>query len=298
MPSREVLVDHPVIVVCVPVYNEQRYLERTLSSLRGQTWKYFKVLISDNNSTDGTSDICDKFIKADERFHYVKHAENIGSAGNFNFLLDVTDSKYVMWLGAHDVIESTLIEKSLNLLFSNPESSLAYSDVRAIDEDDVVLFSYKADKLANLPRSRIIRSLLALNWMGWMCIQINHPIRRSALGDARFSRIWGTDQVMLARLAYAGQFERIPEELYQFRRIRDPEEDYMKRLTGRDSILKKEDLLAEFRNLYRNLSAGTMSAPAIRYVADAVVQRRFGIRPRNALAWLWDCLATLGRRSR
>ena len=46
-----------LITVVIPVYNRARVVGRTLESLDAQSWQDFRVILVDNNSTDGTIDI-------------------------------------------------------------------------------------------------------------------------------------------------------------------------------------------------------------------------------------------------
>ena len=42
------------ISIIIPTYNSSKYIDRTLSSLKKQIYKYFEVIIIDNNSSDNT----------------------------------------------------------------------------------------------------------------------------------------------------------------------------------------------------------------------------------------------------
>ena len=52
-----------LITVIVPIYNVKDYLEECLKSIREQTYKNLEIILVDDGSTDGSSDICDKFGK-------------------------------------------------------------------------------------------------------------------------------------------------------------------------------------------------------------------------------------------
>lgn len=52
--------------VIIPLYNEEKFIERTLLSLRDQTDKDFRVFLCDNNSTDSSVAIIKTFIKENQ----------------------------------------------------------------------------------------------------------------------------------------------------------------------------------------------------------------------------------------
>src|SRR3546814_10449835 len=76
------------ICVGVPIYNEEKYISETLKSLKSQNIDNVHFLISDNQSTDNTLEICRNEVGDDERFSIIQHKENIGAAENFKFALD------------------------------------------------------------------------------------------------------------------------------------------------------------------------------------------------------------------
>ncbi|MBI2611452.1 glycosyltransferase family 2 protein [Candidatus Gottesmanbacteria bacterium] len=51
----------PLVSVVIPSFNEEKYLPRCLSSLQNQTFKNFEIIVVDNNSTDNTAQIANKF---------------------------------------------------------------------------------------------------------------------------------------------------------------------------------------------------------------------------------------------
>ena len=107
---------HECVVIAIPVFNEARFIGRAIQSLKQQEWSDFLVLVSDNASTDGTERVCKEAIGGDPRFHYVRHEKNQGALFNFNFVLDCTDSKYFMWLSAHDFVTSDFLSTHLQAL--------------------------------------------------------------------------------------------------------------------------------------------------------------------------------------
>lgn len=51
----------PLISIIVPVFNQERYLEKCLDSLVNQTYKNIEIILIDDGSSDGSSAICKRY---------------------------------------------------------------------------------------------------------------------------------------------------------------------------------------------------------------------------------------------
>ena len=68
----------PRLSIGLPVYNGETFLAESLEALLGQTYEDFELIISDNASTDGTTEICHRYEKQDSRIRYIRQPRNIG----------------------------------------------------------------------------------------------------------------------------------------------------------------------------------------------------------------------------
>lgn len=109
----------PKLSIGLPVYNGEKFISQILDNLLSQTFADFELMISDNNSTDKTSEICMKYAEKDDRIRYMRQKENLGATKNFHFVLQQAKSPYFMWASADDIQEPTFIEKNLRILDSN-----------------------------------------------------------------------------------------------------------------------------------------------------------------------------------
>ena len=53
----------PTVSIIIPVYNVAPFLREALDSVVNQTYKVLQILIIDDGSTDGSSQICDEYKK-------------------------------------------------------------------------------------------------------------------------------------------------------------------------------------------------------------------------------------------
>lgn len=68
----------PLLSICIPTYNRAEYLEKSLDSLVNQeNFSQIEVVISDNASTDTTSEVCRKFTEQYPNIFYHRNEENI-----------------------------------------------------------------------------------------------------------------------------------------------------------------------------------------------------------------------------
>ena len=49
-----------IITVIIPVYNSEKYLEKTIKSILEQTYNNYELILIDNGSTDNSAEICKK----------------------------------------------------------------------------------------------------------------------------------------------------------------------------------------------------------------------------------------------
>jgi glycosyltransferase involved in cell wall biosynthesis len=121
MNSEKPLSGVPRVTIGMPVYNGSATLQHALESVVAQSYPNFRLVISDNASTDATESICRKFAAADERVTYIRQRANLGADDNFAFVLSQADTEYFMWAAADDVRSSDFIEKNIAFLDENSD---------------------------------------------------------------------------------------------------------------------------------------------------------------------------------
>ena len=69
--------DNILVSVIMPVYNSQQYLHDAINSVLAQTYINLELILVDDGSKDESPQICDDFVKIDERVR-VFHKKNGG----------------------------------------------------------------------------------------------------------------------------------------------------------------------------------------------------------------------------
>ena len=69
------------ISIIMPVYNSEKYIEKTINSILSQSYSNFELLLIDDGSKDESGMICDKYAAKDERVQVV-HKKNEGRRKN------------------------------------------------------------------------------------------------------------------------------------------------------------------------------------------------------------------------
>jgi predicted O-linked N-acetylglucosamine transferase (SPINDLY family) len=127
---------HKQITIAIPVFNDQEYIARCIDSALEQSSELVKIIISDNNSSDNTSEICQSYASKHDHVTYIRHNTNIGGFENFRYLAEQCDTEYFMWLASDDWISKDFIEASYGFLSSNNDYVLATATSAYYDPDN------------------------------------------------------------------------------------------------------------------------------------------------------------------
>ncbi len=122
------------IDILLATYNGQQYLREQLDSILSQSYSNFRLLISDDLSTDNTREILAEYVEKDKRIIVFNQERNLGVVKNFEFLLKKVESRYYMFSDQDDIWKENKIEKSLKTL-EETNSELVYTDLEVVDEN-------------------------------------------------------------------------------------------------------------------------------------------------------------------
>lgn len=99
----------PAISVIIPVYNVAAYLEQCVQSVRSQNFSDWELIIIDDGSTDGCSELCDRFAQDDARIR-VQHQANSGVAVCRNKGIQLAQGEWVCFVDSDDWVDSNYLQ--------------------------------------------------------------------------------------------------------------------------------------------------------------------------------------------
>jgi hypothetical protein len=227
----------PLVTLGVPVYNGEAHLEPALRGLLAQTWPHLEILISDNASTDGTEALCRRFAAEDPRIRYVRQPENLGAAGNFEFLAHAARGELFAWCAHDDLRMPDFVTACATELLRRPDAVLCNSAVVFLDESGRLRPDWSDLNFETRDTSRPERAQRLVDHMDW--VDMYGLIRRDALLRALpIEPVWGGDVVISMKLLMLGEFAKVDAPLFQYRvrsRPKSPEQtmwDFAKRDGG------------------------------------------------------------------
>lgn len=127
--------EKPLVSIGLPIYNEERFIDSALRSLRSQDYPNIEFLVSDNASLDRTLEIVEQHAREDSRIRVHRHPVNIGVTPNFERALEMARGDYFMWAAGHDLWTPNFVSESVALLERQPGACLAFGGSRWIDAE-------------------------------------------------------------------------------------------------------------------------------------------------------------------
>jgi len=209
-----------LVDVVTPTYNQEQYLAQALdSALAQQTSFSVRLMVGDDCSTDGTSDIIAGYARRyPGRINAVYRHRNLGAAKNGSLLCASCNAKYLALLDGDDYWTCDYkLQRQVDFLEKHPDFAMCFHNAHNLHPD-----GHRTDYLATygLPRK---------NSYGLTDVLTRNPIptcsivcRRQALGHLppEYLRIPAGDRMLVVILAQSGRLGYI-DEAWGIRRVHE-----------------------------------------------------------------------------
>lgn len=199
--------DVPFISIILPVYNDERFIRRSLESALAQTYRNFEILVIDDGSTDKTADIVKSYN--DPRIRYFFQS-NQGQGPARNHAIKESRGRYITFLDADDYYLPIKVEKEVRYLAEHPEYKLVYCNAAHYDlaRSDHFLGNWRV-----VPSEDFLRNLLYVSYPNINTLMISHEVLDN-IGLFNETRYYPEDWELCLRMSLAGyRFGHVDDEL-------------------------------------------------------------------------------------
>lgn len=202
-----------MISIIIPVYNVGPYLRHCLDSVVDQTYRDLEIIIIDDGSNDGCSNVCDEY-KKDHRVK-VFHTENRGLSCARNLGIEKAKGEYISFVDSDDWIEITSMQKLLE--YAADTNADIVSSAYYFEWKNHHSIGEEIEKPIILEGENIIQTHIRESYLGsaiW-----NKLYRKTVFSNIRFpeGRVFEDIMTSYKLLSNAKRVVCIPDALYHYR---------------------------------------------------------------------------------
>jgi glycosyltransferase involved in cell wall biosynthesis len=221
-------VDSDVIIhFALPYKGDRRYLYQTVTSLIEQSDSNWTLFVLENGKQD--EEVSDWILGLkQERITYSFNKTDIGHAANFNLAMKRFPNKWVVLLGADDILDPNFVHSVRKAVRDFPNTIFVHPGVTTIDElgnttrtmVDIVkkALTSAIPKQGLVSSKKIIRGLMLGNWLYFPSICWNMEICGNYNFNENLPQTLDFDFAVRILLDHQNGGAFLPEVLYKYRR--------------------------------------------------------------------------------
>lgn len=180
--NKEVLVS-----ICVQTYQQVDFIRECLDNILNQQTNFaFEILLGEDNSNDGTREVCLEYAKKHpDKIRLFLHSRennikiNGKPTGRFNFMYNLSKArgKYIAFCEGDDYwIDKYKLQKQVDFLSSNSDHSMVFSAFNRFYEKKGVFQKVSFDNQKHLFAGNIFNSLIFNNWISTISVMVKKDI--------------------------------------------------------------------------------------------------------------------------
>lgn len=131
----------PNVSIITPSFNNEAYIEKTIESVRNQTYTNWEMIIVDDCSEDHTCEIVERVSKVDSRVHLIRQETNVGAGMARNVSLNKSTGRFIAYLDADDIWYPEKLEKQVVFMLEN-HCGFSCTSYEVVNNDGVPLNKY------------------------------------------------------------------------------------------------------------------------------------------------------------
>lgn len=132
--------NEPLISIVIPVYNIEKYLQRCVDSVIGQTYKNIEVILVNDGSTDSCNEICSELKKVDKRIRVI-NKKNGGLSSARNAGMKEALGEYILFVDGDDTIDGNMCQEMIKTAINNKVDIVMCDYIRIDSKDKIEEYS-------------------------------------------------------------------------------------------------------------------------------------------------------------
>jgi glycosyltransferase involved in cell wall biosynthesis len=117
----------PLVCICIPNYNNEKTIAKTLDSLITQTYDNIIIKVFDNASTDSSFKIILEYESKYKNIHAYQNAKNIGAEANFTKCIENMEGDYSAIYHSDDIYMPTIVEEEVEFLMRSNDLGAVFT---------------------------------------------------------------------------------------------------------------------------------------------------------------------------
>tara|TARA_B100000963_G_scaffold361716_1_gene398920 strand:- start:6481 stop:7290 length:810 start_codon:yes stop_codon:yes gene_type:complete len=156
------------ISVLITVYNNEKYVEKCIQSLKKQTYKNWEAVIVDDGSIDNTSKILKKICR-DKKFKIITFKKNKGRVAAYNYGASKCKGQYIAILDSDDIASKNRFEQQIKFFNQNKEAKIVVSWAYLVDRNSKII----REMIGPTENDKIKEELMTFNFIPHSTLMYN-----------------------------------------------------------------------------------------------------------------------------
>lgn len=141
-----------LVSICIPTYNQTKYLKKTLDSIISQSYREYEVIISDDSSTDAVFEMLSDYTSI-LTFKYFRNSPSLGSPQNWNHVISKANGEWIKIMHHDD-------------WFTNSDALFKMVEVAKTHPNSLIFAGIKGDvpkenrTYVNLPSDEVVQKII------------------------------------------------------------------------------------------------------------------------------------------
>ena len=269
----------PFFSIIIPVYNAEKYLNESINSVLGQTFKNFEIILVNDGSQDKSADICNKYAREFSSIVTVVHKKNEGQISARYQGLKIARGKYICYLDSDDYLRIDALEKVYKIIISKSPEIVIFQWKRVnMSGEPVNEVRNNLFKEGEISKRDLLKKMLETSQLNTMCLKIcKYELFDINIDYKKFYDIRHGEDLLqsLELVAKAEKIYYLSEQLYFYRFNPDS-------ITNKNNKMKHKALDKVFPVLYSYIG-----------IIGVNTENNYQLFFRGVLVSLWESLLAL-----